>query len=159
MSDLYQSQSHSKWDCKYHVVFVPKRRRKAIFGQTRRHWGPIFHALARQKECQILEGHLMPDHVHMCIAIPPKHPVASVIGFLKGKSAIALEPGCMARNGISQASISGRGAMPFPPSDLNWSKSANTSASRKARMTTAGNSEPLIKARHGATPNPMNHRL
>ena len=88
MSDLYQSLSHSKWDCKYHVVFVPKQRRKAIFGQTRRQLGPIFHALARQKECQIVEGHLMPDHVHMCIEIPPKHPVASVIGFLKGKSAI-----------------------------------------------------------------------
>ena len=73
-----------------HVVFVPKRRRKAIFGQTRRQLGQIFHGLARQKECQILEGHLMPDHVHMCIAIPPKHRVASVIGFLKGKSAIAI---------------------------------------------------------------------
>ena len=68
-----------------HVVFVPKRRRKAIFGPIRRQLGAIFHALAKQKECQILEGHLMPDHVHMCIAIPPKHPVASVIGFLKGK--------------------------------------------------------------------------
>ena len=88
MSELYQSLSHSKWDCKYHVVFVPKRRRKVIFGKTRQHLGPIFHALARQKECQIIEGHLMPDHVHMCIAIPPKHPVASVIGFLKGKSSI-----------------------------------------------------------------------
>src|SRR3954451_16218505 len=90
MSDLYQSLSHSKWDGKYHVVFVPKRRRKAIFGQTRRHLGPIFHALARQKECQILEGHWMPDHVHMCMVIPPQHPVAAVIGFLKGKSAIAI---------------------------------------------------------------------
>ncbi len=90
MSETYLSLSHSKWDCKYHVVFVPKRRRKVIFGQTRRQLGTIFHALARQKECQIIEGHLMPDHVHMCIAIPPKHPVASVIGFLKGKSAIAI---------------------------------------------------------------------
>jgi len=69
---------------------VPKRRRKAIFGQIRRQLGPILHALAKQKECQIVEGHLMPDHVHMCIAIPPKHPVASVIGFLKGKSASAI---------------------------------------------------------------------
>ena len=94
MSELYQSLSHSKWDCKYHVVFVPKRRRKVIFGQTRRQLGQIFHSLARQKECQILEGHLMPDHVHMCIAIPPKHPVASVIGFLKGKSAIAIARLC-----------------------------------------------------------------
>jgi putative transposase len=94
MSNLYQSLSHSKWDCKYHVVLVPKRRRKAIFGQTRRQLGPIFQALAKQKECQIIEGHLIPDHVHMCIAIPPKHPVASVIGFLKGKSAIAVARLC-----------------------------------------------------------------
>src|SRR5437016_4464267 len=72
MSELYQSLSHSKWDCTYHVVFVPKRRRKVIFGKTRQHLGPIFHALARQKECQTIEGHLMPDHVHMCIAISPK---------------------------------------------------------------------------------------
>jgi len=86
----YRSLSHSKWDCKYHVVFIPKKRRKALFGQVRRQLRDIFHALARQKECQILEGHLMGDHVHMCIAIPPKYAVASVIGFLKGKSAIAI---------------------------------------------------------------------
>ena len=86
----YRSLSHSKWNCKYHVVFIPKKRRKALFGQARRHLGEIFHALARQKECHILEGHLMPDHVHVCIAIPTKYAVASVIGFLKGKSAIAV---------------------------------------------------------------------
>jgi putative transposase len=86
----YQSLSDSKWDCKYHIVFIPQKRRKAFFGQVQRHLGEIFHALARQKECQILEGHLLPDHVYMCIAIPPKHPVASVIGFLKGESAIAV---------------------------------------------------------------------
>ena len=90
MSEQYQILSHSKWNCKYHVVFVPKRRRKTVFGQIRKQLGPIFHELARQKECHILEGHLMPDHVHMCIEIPPKYPVASVIGFLKGKSAIAI---------------------------------------------------------------------
>ena len=90
MSELYQSLSHSKWDCKYHVVFVPKYRRKVMFGEIRQFLGPIFHELARQKECQIIEGHLMPDHVHMCIEIPPKYAVASVIGFLKGKSAIAI---------------------------------------------------------------------
>ena len=90
MSNLYQSLSHSKWDCKYHVVFVPKYRKKAIFGDIRRHLGPIFHELARQKECLIVEGHLMRDHVHMCISIPPKHAVSSVIGFMKGKSALAI---------------------------------------------------------------------
>jgi putative transposase len=72
-----------------HVVFVPKLRRKAIFGQARRQLGTIFHALARQKECEIIEGRRMPDHVPMCLAIPPKHPVALVIGFLKDNSAIA----------------------------------------------------------------------
>ena len=94
MSDLYQSLSYSKWDCQYHVVFVPKRRRKAVFGKLRRQLGEVFHAWARQKECQILEGHLMPDPVHRCMAIPPKHPVVSVIGFLKGKSAIAVARRC-----------------------------------------------------------------
>jgi putative transposase len=89
MSELYQSLAHSKWDCKYHVVFGPKRRRKAIYGQIRRELGKTFHALAGQKECRIVEGHLMPDHVHLGIEIPPKHPVAAVMGFLKGKSAIA----------------------------------------------------------------------
>jgi REP-associated tyrosine transposase len=90
MENEYQSLAHSRWDCKYHVVFVPKRRRRQLYGQIRRQLGAIFHALARQKECQIIEGHVMPDHVHMCIAIPPKVAVAQVIGVLKGKSAIAI---------------------------------------------------------------------
>jgi len=85
----YQSSSHPKWDCKYHVVFIPEERHKPLFGQARRYLGEIFHALVRQKECQIVEGHLMADHIHMRIAIPLKYPVASVIGFLKGKSAVA----------------------------------------------------------------------
>ncbi len=90
MSDLYQSLSHSKWDCKYHLVFVPKGRRKSLYGRIRHELGMIFHALARQKECTIVEGHVMPDHVHMCISIPPKYAVSAVIGFMKGKSAIAI---------------------------------------------------------------------
>ena len=90
MSELYQSLSHSKWDCKYHVIFVPKYRRKTMFLELRQYLGPVFHELARQKECQIIEGHLLADHVHMCIEIPPKYAVSSVIGFLKGKSAIAI---------------------------------------------------------------------
>ena len=90
MSDLYQSLSHSKWDCKYHLIFVPKCRRKALYGKIRTSLGSIFHELARQKGCEIIEGHVMPDHVHMCISIPPKHAVSSIIGFIKGKSAIAI---------------------------------------------------------------------
>jgi putative transposase len=90
MSNAYQSLAHSRWHCKYHVVFVPKRRHKALFGHLRQALGPIFHELVRQKECRIMEGHLMPDHVHMCLEIPPKHVVASGVGYLKGKSAIAM---------------------------------------------------------------------
>lgn len=72
MTDNTQSLSHSKWDCKDHVIFVPKRRRKALFGHLRQKLGPIFRELARQKEWEIIEGHTSPDHVHMCMAIPPK---------------------------------------------------------------------------------------
>ena len=90
MSGLYQSLSHTKWNCKYHVVFIPKRRRKVLYGNMRLKLGPMFHELASQKECKILEGKLMRDHVHMLISIPPKHPVSSIIGFLKGKAAIAV---------------------------------------------------------------------
>ena len=90
MSELYESLSHSKWNCKYHIVFVPKSRRKVLFGEIRKELGAIFHALAKQKECRIIEGHIMPDHVHMCIEIPPKYSVASVVGFIKGKSTIAI---------------------------------------------------------------------
>ena len=74
MSDTYQSLSHSRWNCKYHVVFVPKRRRKRLYGNMRKALGAIGHELARQKECRIIEGHLMPDHVHRCLEIPQSMP-------------------------------------------------------------------------------------
>ena len=86
----YQSLSHTKWDCKYHVVFIPKRRKKAVFGVLRKHLGKLFHELAQQKGCKIVEGRLMADHVHMCISIPPKYSVANIVGFIKGKSAISI---------------------------------------------------------------------
>ena len=133
MSNLYQSLSHSKWDCKYHVVFIPKRRRKVLFGRVRQHLGEIFHALARQKECQIIEGHLRPDHVHMCIAIPPKYPVASVIGFLKGRVRLPWLD-CAAASRTSRASICGLVDTRFRRSGSNWSKFANTSETRRKRM-------------------------
>jgi len=84
----YETLNHSKWECKYHVVFIPKYRRKALFAELRRHIGPVFRTLTEQKESRIEEGHLMPDHVHMLISIPPKYAVANVVGFIKGKSAI-----------------------------------------------------------------------
>jgi len=86
----YQSLSHTRWDCKYHVVFIPKRRKKAIFGTLRRHLGGIFRELAQHKESRVVEGHLKPDHVHMCLSIPPKLAVSNVVGYLKGKSAITI---------------------------------------------------------------------
>jgi putative transposase len=88
--DDYESLSHSKWECKYHVVFIPKYRRKSLYGELRRHLGEVFRKLAMQKESRIEEGHLMADHVHMMISIPPKYAVSQVIGFIKGKSAIHL---------------------------------------------------------------------
>jgi putative transposase len=86
--DKIASLSHSKWECKYHVVFIPKCRRRVLYGQLRKHLGEVFHDLAQHKDSRIEEGHLMPDHVHMLISIPPKHAVSQVVGYIKGKSAI-----------------------------------------------------------------------
>ena len=88
--DEYRSLSHSTWECKYHVVFIPKCRRKTLYGQLRQYLGEVFRRLAEQKGSQIEEGHLMPDHVHMMISIPPKYAVSQVVGHIKGKSAIHL---------------------------------------------------------------------
>ena len=88
--DKYESLSHTKWECKYHVVFIPKCRRKTLYGDLRRYLGDVFRDLARQKESRVEEGHLMPDHVHMLLAIPPKFAVSQVVGYIKGKSAIHL---------------------------------------------------------------------
>ena len=84
----YQSLSHTKYECKYHVVFIPKGRRRVLYGQLRQYLGEMFRELARHKESRIEEGHLQADHVHMLISIPPKYAVAQVVGYLKGKSAI-----------------------------------------------------------------------
>ena len=86
--DEYESLSHTKWECKHHIIFIPKYRRKALYGQLRRHLGELIRKLAEQKESRVEEGQLMPDHVHMMIAIPPKYAVSQVVGFIKGKSAI-----------------------------------------------------------------------
>ena len=95
--------SHSVWDCKYHVVFIPKCRKKVIYGRLRKELGSVIRALAERKESIVEEGHLMADHVHMLISIPPKHAVAQVIGFIKGKSAIYV-----ARNFEGRANVRGR---------------------------------------------------
>lgn len=90
MAETTDSLSHTRWDCKYHIVFIPKCRRAVLYRELRKYLGEMFRNLAQQKECRIEEGHLLVDHVHMLISIPPKYAVAQVVGFIKGKSAIHL---------------------------------------------------------------------
>ena len=89
--------SHSVWECKYHIVWIPKYRRKRMYEDLRRYLGEIFRSLAHQRECNILEGHVCLDHVHVLIEIPPKYSVSQVVGFIKGKSAIAIARNFMGR--------------------------------------------------------------
>jgi len=86
----YESLTHSKWDCKYHIVFIPKGRKKVLYGQVRKYLIGIFHELAGHRGCKIIQGNMVKDHVHMLLTIPPKHAVCDVIGYIKGKSAIAV---------------------------------------------------------------------
>lgn len=92
-----QSLSHTRWDCKYHIVWIPKCRKKVIYGDIRRYLGDTLHDLARQRECRIIEGHMMSDHLHMLISIPPKYSVSQVVGYIKGKSAIQIARSYMGR--------------------------------------------------------------
>ena len=84
----YQSLNHTKWECKFHIVWIPKYRKKVLYGQIRKQLGPVFKELAQHKESEIIEGRLVGDHVHMLILIPPKYAVGQVVGYMKGKSAI-----------------------------------------------------------------------
>ena len=112
--DEYESLSHTKWECKYHVVFIPKCRRKRLYVELRKHLGEVFRHLAQQKESRIEEGHLLPDHVHMRIAIPPKYAVSQVVGFIKGKSAIHLARVYGERKGVLSGSSFGREGIWYP---------------------------------------------
>jgi putative transposase len=89
-TSTYESLSHSKWDCKYHVVFIPKGRKKELYGRIKAFLKTVFHELANQKGCKIIGGNIVQDHIHMLICIPPKYAVSEVIGYIKGKSAIAI---------------------------------------------------------------------
>ena len=84
----WQSSAHVKWECKYHIVIVPKYRKKVMYGRTRKEIGKIVRQLCRQKDVELVEGHAMPDHIHLVLSFPPKHSIAMVVGYLKGKSAI-----------------------------------------------------------------------
>jgi putative transposase len=92
------SLNHTVWECKYHIVWIPKYRKKVLYGQIRKHLGDVFRGLVRQKESKVVEGHLMLDHVHMLVSIPPKYAVAQVVGFIKGKSAIHIARTFMGRD-------------------------------------------------------------
>ena len=98
----WSSLSHVRWDCKYHIVFVPKYRQKKLYGKFRSRVGEILRDLCRQRGVELLEGHLMPDHIHMCLSVPPKYSIAFVIGFLKGKSAVLIH-----RTVLGQKRVSG----------------------------------------------------
>jgi len=86
----YKSLAHTRWDCKYHIVFIPKKRQKLIYGNIRAFLGEVFQELSARKGCKIEEGHMMKDHVHMCLSVPPKYAVSNVVVYIKGKSAIAI---------------------------------------------------------------------
>ena len=104
MTNDARSLTHTKWQCQYHVVFIPKYRRKVLYGGIRRRLGEVFRWLAQQRESQVEEGHLLPDHVHMLVSIPPKYAVSAVVGYIKGKSAIhiAREFLCRPQNFVGQ---------------------------------------------------------
>jgi putative transposase len=101
--DNYQSLNHAKWDCKFHVVWIPKYRKKVLYGRITKELGPVFKEMAKQKDSEIMEGRLVRDHVHILIAIPPKYAVAHVIGYIKGKSALWI-----ARTGDRQKNFIGQ---------------------------------------------------
>ena len=105
----WTSLSHVRWDCKYHIVIIPKYRQKKLYGKFRRRVGEILHELSRQKGLEILEGHLMPDHIHMCLRVPPKYSIAFVIGFLKGKSAILIHRKILKKKKVTGLHFQARG--------------------------------------------------
>jgi putative transposase len=133
--DEFESLSHSKWECKYHVVFIPKCRRKVLYGSLRKHLGEVFRKLAEQKECRIEEGHLLADHVHMMISIPPKYAVSQVVGFIKGKSAIHLARVYGERNRTMRDRASGREGISCQPWAGTRRSFGITSATRRRKTS------------------------
>ena len=105
----WESLSHVRWECKYHVVIVPKYRHKVFYGKMRKGIGQILGDLCRQRGIGLLEGHCMPDHIHMCISVPPKYSIAFVIGFLKGKSAILIHRKILGQKRVSGLHFWARG--------------------------------------------------
>ena len=134
-----QCLSHSKWECKYHVVWIPKCRKETLYGQLRKHLGEMFHELARQKESKVLEGHLQPDHIHMLISIPPKYAVSQVVGYMKGKSAIHIARTCLGQKRTTMECTSGHEAILYQLLALTRRLFEHISETRK-RKTIASSS-------------------
>ena len=132
--DEMQSLAHTVWECKYHVVWIPKGRRQVLYGHLRQHLGEVLRELARQKECAVEEGHLVADHVHILLSIPPKYAVAQVVGFLKGKSAIHIARTYLAGAKTSWASIFGHAATTSPLSGGTKRVSARISRSSGTKI-------------------------
>ena len=130
----YQSLSHSKWEGKYHVVFIPKYRRKGVYGQRRRHLGEVFRALARQQESVIVEGQLQPDHVHRLLAIPPKYAVAQVWGISKARVRFTSPGRRGAESAILSVSTFGLGGIGSRRSDEIRRRSGATFGTRRRRI-------------------------
>jgi putative transposase len=105
----YQSLNHTKWDCKYHVVWIPKCRKKRLYGTIKKQLVPVIRELAKQKECEIMEGRMVVDHVHMVISIPPKYAVAQAIGYIKGKSALWVARTCGRKRNFTGQNFCARG--------------------------------------------------
>jgi hypothetical protein len=133
MSD-YGSLNHTKWECKYHVVSIPKCRREVLYGKIRRNLGEVFHELAKQRKSQVLEGHLCPDQVHMMIRIPPKYSVSHVMGYIKGRVRFGWPGISLGGMGTSRLTISGHERTSCRPWESMNARSGSTSAIRK-RMT------------------------
>ena len=138
-----RSLSHTKWDCKYHVVFIPKYRRKRIFGKLRGHLGEILHELAKQKQSRIVEGHLRPDHVHMCISIPPKFSVSRSWALSKARAPSQSHETSWVGGGTSPGKVFGRGGTSFLRSVSTRLWSVNTFATKR-RKTGGWNSSTSI---------------
>ena len=127
----YQSLNHTTWDCKYHLVWIPKWRRKILYGQLRKHLGEVFRGLALHREAKVLEGHLIGDHVHMLLSIPPKYSVSQVVGYVKGKSAIHIARTYTGTGVTSYVRISGPGVTTYQLQVEMRRPSARTSRSKK----------------------------
>jgi len=131
--DDYESLSHSKWECKYHIVFIPKCRRKVLYGTLRRHLGEVFRKLAEQKECRIEEGHLLADHVHMMISIRPKYSVSSWLGLSRARAQFTLLGYMESGSRITRGRVSGREDISCPRWAATRRPFGTTSATRSRK--------------------------